>query len=70
MFDAYCSIIDFKDWFLVRHNGIKTNDGETRTGKDPSRVKENDSWDWYHKLWHYPLPRIPQHDAWKEKFHP
>lgn len=26
-----------------RHNGIKTNDGETRTGKDPSRVKENDS---------------------------
>lgn len=69
MFNAYFSINYFKKFF-VRHNGIKTNDGETRTGKDPSRAEENDSGDWYHKLRHYPLPRIPQHDARKEKFHP
>lgn len=44
MFNAYFSINYFKIFF-VRHNGIKTNDGETRTGKDPSRAEENDSGD-------------------------
>lgn len=58
MFDVYCSINDFKDWFFVRYNGIKINDGEIRIGKDLFRVKENDSWDWYYKFWYYLLFRI------------